>query len=79
MSCHHKVIKRYRKGAEAKTNPAINKNFLLPKMSESEAAGKLIKMPGMVEAAAITPVQSVGVPLKLGSWTSLSLGLQKNP
>jgi len=31
-------------------------------MSESEAAGKLIKMPGMVEAAATTPVQFVGVP-----------------
>jgi len=31
-------------------------------MSEREAAGKLIKIPGTVEAAAITPVQSVGVP-----------------
>jgi phosphoribosylcarboxyaminoimidazole (NCAIR) mutase len=31
-------------------------------MSESEAAGKLIKIPGMVEAAATKPVKSVGVP-----------------
>jgi len=31
-------------------------------MSESEAAGKLMSMPGMVEAAAITPVRSFGVP-----------------
>jgi hypothetical protein len=30
-------------------------------MSESEAAGKLTKIPGIVEAAAIIPVQSVGV------------------
>ena len=31
-------------------------------MSESDAAGKLIKIPGMVEAAATNPVKSVGVP-----------------
>ena len=31
-------------------------------MSESEAAGKLIKMPAIVEAAATKPVKSVGVP-----------------
>ena len=31
-------------------------------MSESEVAGKLIRMPGIVEAAAIKPVKSVGVP-----------------
>jgi phosphoribosylcarboxyaminoimidazole (NCAIR) mutase len=31
-------------------------------MSESEAAGRLAKMPGMVEAAATNPVQFVGVP-----------------
>lgn len=31
-------------------------------MSESEATGKLIKIPGMVEAAATNPVKSVGVP-----------------
>lgn len=38
------------------------RTFLLPKTSESEAAGKLINMPGMVEAAAIIPVRSLGVP-----------------
>ena len=31
-------------------------------MSESEATGRLAKMPGMVEAAATNPVQFVGVP-----------------
>jgi len=31
-------------------------------MSESEAAGKLIKIPGMVEAAATKPDQISGVP-----------------
>jgi hypothetical protein len=31
-------------------------------MSESEAAGRLINMPGIVDAAATTPSQSVGVP-----------------
>jgi hypothetical protein len=45
------------KGAEAKTTPDINKNFLLPKMSEREAAGKLINIPGMVEAEATKPIQ----------------------
>ena len=36
--------------------------FLLPKISESDAAGKLTSMPGIVEAAAIMPVKSVEVP-----------------
>ena len=36
--------------------------FLLPKMSESDAAGRLTSMPGIVEAAAIMPVKSAGVP-----------------
>jgi hypothetical protein len=31
-------------------------------MSESEAAGRLTNMPGIVDAAATTPSQSVGVP-----------------
>ena len=34
--------------------------FLLPKTSESEAAGKLMRIPGIVEAAAINPVRSPG-------------------
>jgi hypothetical protein len=32
-------------------------------MSESEAAGRLTNMPGIVDAAATTPSQSVGVPI----------------
>jgi len=85
MSCHHTAIRRYRKGAEAKTNPAINKNFLLPKMSESEAIGKLIKTPGIVEAAATTPTQSLGVPrlrekgFKTGFLDIVELRIAKKP
>lgn len=73
------------KGAEAKTKPAINKNFFLPKMSESEAAGKLIKMPGIVEAEAMKPSSSVGVPryeakgFKTGLLDIVELRIAKNP
>ena len=54
-------------------------------MSESEAAGKLIKMPGTVEAAATTPVQSVGVPrlnekgFKTGLLDIVELRIAKKP
>ena len=34
----------------------------LPKTSESEAAGKLISMPGMVDTEATMPSKSSGVP-----------------
>jgi hypothetical protein len=34
----------------------------LPKTSESDAAGKLMRMPGMVEAEATMPSKSSGVP-----------------
>ena len=57
MSCHHTVIKRYRKGAEAKTMADAINTFRLPKMSESEAAGKLTSIPGIVEAEAAKPSQ----------------------
>lgn len=43
-------------------NVANRSIFFLPKTSESEAAGRLISMPGIVEAAAIMPRRSVGVP-----------------
>ena len=33
--------------------------FLLPKTSESEAAGRLTSMPGIVEAAAIYPLNQL--------------------
>lgn len=36
--------------------------FRLPKMSEREAAGRLISIPGIVEAAATKPMSSGGVP-----------------
>ena len=43
-------------------NAANRSTFFLPKISEREAAGKLISIPGMVEAAAIIPIKSGGVP-----------------
>jgi hypothetical protein len=41
---------------------AKSKTFRLPKTSESDAAGRLIRIPGMVEAEATIPSRSVGVP-----------------
>ena len=58
MSCHHIDIKRYRKGAEAKTKADINKNLFLPKISDREATGKLAIIPGIVEAEATNPIQN---------------------
>jgi hypothetical protein len=54
-------------------------------MSESDAAGKLTKIPGIVEAAATKPVQSVGVPrlsekgLRTGLFDIVELRIAKNP
>jgi phosphoribosylcarboxyaminoimidazole (NCAIR) mutase len=54
-------------------------------MSESEAAGKLTRIPGIVEAEATTPVQSVGVPrlsekgFKTGLLDIVELKIAKNP
>lgn len=54
-------------------------------MSESEAAGKLTKIPGIVDAAATTPVQSVGVPrlsekgLRTGLFDIVELRIAKKP
>jgi len=40
-----------------------SRTFLLPKISEREPAGKLIRIPGIVEATATKPVQKPsGVP-----------------
>ena len=39
----------------------------LPIMSESDAAGKLTMIPGMVEAAATMPNKSAGVPKLLAN------------
>lgn len=43
-------------------NAAKKSIFFLPKKSEREATGRLISMPGIVEAAAIIPIRSGGVP-----------------
>jgi len=54
-------------------------------MSESEAAGRLTRMPGIVDAAAIMPVKSVGVPrlmakgLRTGFLDIVELRMAKAP
>lgn len=59
--------------------------FLLPNTSESEAAGKLTSIPGIVDAAAITPVKSAGVPklnakgFSTGSFDIVELKIAKAP
>ncbi len=59
--------------------------FLLPNTSERDAAGRLTKMPGMVEAAAIMPVKSAGVPrliakgLSTGSLDMVELKIANAP
>jgi hypothetical protein len=54
-------------------------------MSESEAAGRLTKIPGIVEAAATNPVMSAGVPklvangLSTGFFDIVELRIAKKP
>jgi len=54
-------------------------------MSDSEAAGRLTKIPGIVEAAATNPVMSTGVPrlvangLKTGFFDIVELRIAKKP
>jgi hypothetical protein len=54
-------------------------------MSDSEAAGRLMSMPGMVEAEAIMPSKSSGVPrlvakgLSTGFFDIVELKIAKNP
>lgn len=66
-------------------NVATMSIFFLPKISESEAAGKLIIMPGIVETAAIIPSMSVGVPklmakgLRTGFLDMVELRMAKVP
>lgn len=54
-------------------------------MSESDAAGKLTRIPGIVDAEATTPVQSVGVPrlsekgFKTGLLDIIELRMAKKP
>ena len=54
-------------GAEAKTKAENSKTLRRPIMSESDAAGKLMIIPGIVEAAATMPNKSVGVPKLLAN------------
>ena len=42
-------------------NVANRSTFFRSKISEREAAGRLMSIPGMVEAAAIIPIKSGGV------------------
>lgn len=54
-------------------------------MSESDAAGKLTRIPGIVDAEATTPVQSAGVPrlsekgFKTGLLDIVELKMAKKP
>lgn len=54
-------------------------------MSEREAAGKLTRIPGIVEAAATTPTQSAGVPrlsekgFRTGLFDIVELRMAKKP
>jgi len=54
-------------------------------MSESDAAGKLMRMPGMVEAEATMPSNSLGVPklvangLSTGFFDMVELRIAKKP
>jgi len=50
------------KGAVAKTNAATNMTLFLPTRSESEPAGRLIRIPGMVDAEAIRPKEAPSAP-----------------
>jgi hypothetical protein len=52
----------YSNGAEANTTLDNKSTFFLPNRSESDPAGKLIKTPGRVEAAATNPIIVSGVP-----------------
>lgn len=61
-NCHQVVTKRYRKGDEAKTKAESRSTFRLPILSESDAAGRLMRIPGMVEADDTKPSKSAGAP-----------------
>jgi len=64
----------------------VNKTFLLPKMSDIEAAGKLINIPGIVEAEATKPIQKpsgvsrfVAKGFKTGFFDIVELKIANNP
>ena len=66
-------------------NAEKSSTFRLPKFSESEPAGRLTIIPGIVEAAAMTPVKSGGVPMlrakgfKTGFLDMVLLNMAKAP
>ena len=61
------------------------RTLLLPKTSEREPAGRLTRMPGMVEAAATIPIRYSGVPMlsanngRTGFFDIVELRIAKNP
>ncbi len=65
--------------------PAKSSILFLPKISESDAAGRLTRIPGIVEAEATRPVQFAGVPslvakgFKTGFLDIVELRIAKNP
>ena len=85
ISCHHSVIRRYRNGADAKMNVDTRSTFRLPNMSEREAAGRLMSIPGIVEAEATKPINSGGVPrlvakgFKTGFFDIVELRIANSP
>jgi hypothetical protein len=73
------------KGAVAKRKVANNNILRLPKISEREAAGRLMRIPGTVEAPATRPSKSSGVPklaangFKTGFFDIVELNMAKEP
>jgi hypothetical protein len=66
-------------------NAENQRTFRLPVISESEAAGRLTSIPGIVEAAATKPNKSLGVPklvakgFKTGFLDIVELKIAKEP
>ncbi len=79
------VTSKYMNGAEANTKAENKRTFRLPKVSEREAAGRLMRMPGMVEADATTPSKFSGVPklvakgFRTGLFDMVELKMAKAP
>ena len=79
------MTSRYIKGADAKAKAENKSIFRLPTMSDREAAGKLIRIPGMVETDAIKPSRSGGVfrllakGFKTGLFDMVELKMAKAP
>jgi hypothetical protein len=78
---HPQIQERSRR----KNKTANNKTLRLPKTSESDAAGKLMSMPGIVDAEATMPSKSSGVPrlvangFRTGFFDMVELRIAKKP